>query len=167
MAEDGRIQTVWVMILLFTSCCFFTFVAILFGIIASAITDPNEMSNAMSCTVLKPQVNCKTCEGTHTCCEAIVKVAPGTLFANVTNFQPIRTTEEFSSESTYYSYAANSTVTCYVGIDPESEEAHYAKYDGPKVELKTVAIVTGCIAICYTAGLILAPFFSKSLQQTH
>src|SRR3989338_1615977 len=98
MAEDGRVQTVWVMILLLASCCFFTFIAILFGIIASAITDPNEMSNQMSCFVVNPLYNCVTCEETRTCCEAIVKVSPGAIFANATNFREIRTTEEFNSE---------------------------------------------------------------------
>ncbi|KAG2392051.1 hypothetical protein C9374_013536 [Naegleria lovaniensis] len=117
MAEEGRIQQVWTFILLICSCVIFSSIAILFGILTAAYYDPNEMLNTMSCVVIEPHHECSItpeCAGGKVeCCTALVSVKPGILFANVSSFQPLRTTLAFTEESTYYNYKANATVTCY------------------------------------------------------
>lgn len=165
--EDGRVRAVWMCILMLGSCFIFTFIAILFGILCSAYYDPTEMLNSLSCTVLEPKHECVSCESTHTCCSALVSVKPGTLFASATNFQVNRTTLEFSDESTYYSYAFNTTTSCYVNDDPTSTQASFAKYNGIKVEFKTAAIITGCISILCTCGILITPFFSRAMKAGH
>ncbi|KAF0980477.1 hypothetical protein FDP41_013691 [Naegleria fowleri] len=171
MAEEGRIQQVWTFILLICSCVIFSFLAILFGILTAAYYDPNEMLNTMSCVVVEPHHDCSLtpeCAGGKVeCCTAIVSVKPGTLFANVSTFQPLRTTLAFTEESTYYNYKQNATVTCYVSDRPEDTVARYNKYDGVKMSFRTTAIVTGSIAILCTAGVLLAPFFSRAMKQVH
>ncbi|KAL9653292.1 hypothetical protein ABK040_010999 [Willaertia magna] len=156
-------NAVMVFIFLIGFTCLLGTLAVIMAICYGTFVDPNEKINVMTCTVLQTKLNCEPCHSTHTCCHALLKVDPGTLFDKNT-FNTNRTTEEFSDDSTYASLTVGSSTTCYVGNNPQDTSALLRKYDGIRNGFKTTAIASGSIAIVCLVGVMLSPFFAKTVH---
>ncbi|EFC42386.1 predicted protein [Naegleria gruberi] len=159
--------TFWAM-LIFVMLCAFGLVSVILGGIVDGMVDNEELSTTVPCIVMEHKVNCTnecvnnnldivpanySLAGCRTFCRSKVKLTlENTSFnSTVTNLRQIRRTEPYASSSLFFTtLTVNSTTKCYINaysIGDETAKTSFAYVYGPRLVMKTVSIVFGCVAV--------------------